>query len=95
MKLTRDTIQQIAHLARLELAPAELDGVVAKLDSIVAFVDQLQAADTRDVAPMAHPLDMAQRLRPDAVTESDQRDLYQQNAPAVTDGLYTVPRVVE
>lgn len=95
MKLSRETIQQIAHLARLELAPGEMDGMVDKLDRIVAFVDQLQAAETRDVVPMAHPLDMAQRLRPDAVTETDHRDLYQQNAPAVTDGLYTVPRVVE
>lgn len=95
MKLSRETIQQIAHLARLELAPGEMDGMVDKLDRIVAFVDQLQAAETRDVVPMAHPLDTAQRLRPDAVTETDHRDLYQQNAPAVTDGLYTVPRVVE
>jgi len=95
MKLTRKDVEQIAHLARLEISAAEIDGVVDKLGRIVEFVDQLQAADTGAVEPMAHPLDMAQRLRPDQVTESDHRDLYQQNSPAVADGLYTVPRVLE
>ena len=95
MKLTRQNVEHIAHLARLEIGPDELDGVVEKLGRIVAFVDQLQAADTAAVAPMAHPLDMSQRLRADEVTEQDQRDLYQQNSAAVADGLYTVPRVLE
>lgn len=95
MKLTRQTVEHIAHLARLEIGPDELDGVVEKLGRIVAFVDQLQAADTAAVAPMAHPLDVSQRLRADEVTEQDQRDLYQQNSADVADGLYTVPRVLE
>lgn len=95
MKLTRQNVEHIAHLARLEIGPEELDGVVGKLDRIVAFVDQLQAADTSAVLPMAHPMDMSQRLRPDEVTEADHRDLYQQNSEAVQDGLYTVPRVIE
>ncbi len=95
MKLTRQNVEQIAHLARLEIAPEELDGVVEKLGRIVDFVDQLQSADTSAVTPMAHPMDMSQRLRADAVTEADRRDLYQQNSVAVEDGLYTVPRVLE
>lgn len=95
MKLTRKDVEQIAHLARLEISAAEIDGVVDKLGRIVDFVDQLQAADTGGVEPMAHPLDMAQRLRPDQVTEADHRDLYQQNSAAVADGLYAVPRVIE
>ena len=86
MKLTRQNVEHIAHLARLEIGPDELDGVVEKLGRIVSFVDQLQSADT---------MDMTQRLRPDAVTETDHRDLYQQNSEAVQDGLYTVPRVLE
>ena len=73
----------------------EIDGVVEKLGRIVSFVDQLQAADTGSVAPMAHPLDMAQRLRADEVTEPDRRDDYQRNSAAVADGFYTVPRVIE
>ena len=95
MKLTRQNVAHIAHLARLEIGPDELDGVVEKLGRIVTFVDQLQLADTSAVTPMAHPMDMSQRLRPDAVTEVDRRDLYQQNSAAVEDGLYTVPRVLE
>ena len=95
MKLTRQNVAQIAHLARLEIGPEELDGVVEKLGRIVAFVDQLQLADTSAVTPMAHPMDMSQRLRADTVTEADRRDLYQQNSAAVEDGLYTGPRVIE
>jgi aspartyl-tRNA(Asn)/glutamyl-tRNA(Gln) amidotransferase subunit C len=95
VKLTRQNVEQIAHLARLEIGPDELDGVVEKLGRIVQFVDQLQLADTSAVLPMAHPMDMGQRLRADAVTEGDHRDLYQQNSEAVADGLYTVPRVLE
>jgi aspartyl-tRNA(Asn)/glutamyl-tRNA(Gln) amidotransferase subunit C len=95
MKLTRQNVEHIAHLARLEIGPGELDGVVEKVGRIVSFVDQLQSADTSTVLPMAHPMDMSQRLRPDEVTETDHRDLYQQNSEAVVDGLYTVPRVIE
>ena len=95
VKLTRQNVEQIAHLARLEIGPEELDGVVEKLGRIVQFVDQLQLADTSTVLPMAHPMDMSQRLRADVVTEADHRDLYQQNSEAVVDGLYLVPRVVE
>jgi aspartyl-tRNA(Asn)/glutamyl-tRNA(Gln) amidotransferase subunit C len=95
VKLTRQNVEHIAHLARLEIGPGEIDGVVEKLSRIVEFVDQLQAADTSAVAPMAHPLDMSQRLRADEVSETDRRDLYQQNSQAVADGLYTVPRVLE
>jgi aspartyl-tRNA(Asn)/glutamyl-tRNA(Gln) amidotransferase subunit C len=95
VKLTRQNVLHIAHLARLEIGPAEIDGVVEKLGRIVEFVDQLQAADTSAVTPMAHPMDMTQRLRADSVTEADRRDLYQKNSEAVADGLYTVPRVIE
>lgn len=95
MSLTEKEVRHIAHLARIALADAELPGVAAKLTRIVGFVDQFQAADTAGVAPMAHPLDEAQRLRADTVTETDQRDLLQQNAAAVDQGLYLVPRVIE
>ncbi len=100
MELTRQNVEDIARLARLEIGPGEIDGVVQKLGRIVGFVDQLKAADTGAansgaVAPMAHPMDMQQRLRADTVTEADHRDLYQKNSAAVQDGLYTVPRVIE
>jgi aspartyl-tRNA(Asn)/glutamyl-tRNA(Gln) amidotransferase subunit C len=95
MSLDKDQVRHIAMLARLEVAADESADMVDKLSRIVDFVDQLSQADTEGVVPMAHPLDVAQRLRADIVTESDHRDDYQQNAPAVADGLYLVPKVIE
>jgi len=95
VSLTREQVEHIASLARLELVEGEFDDVVAKLSSIVEFVDQLQAAPTDDVLPMAHPLNMIQRLRADEVTEPNGRDTYQANAPAVEDGYYLVPKVID
>ena len=95
MSLSKDQVQHIATLARLKLADDEFDDVVAKLSRIVDFVDQLQAAPTDDVLPMAHPLDMAQRLRVDKVTETNERDAIQKNAPKTDAGYYLVPKVIE
>ena len=95
MSLTRDQVQHIATLARLQLADAELNDVVDKLSRIVDFVDQLQAAPTDDVLPMAHPLNMSQRLRADEITEPDVRDEIQKNAASVEGGYYLVPKVLE
>ena len=95
VSLTKEQVQHIALLARLRLDEKDIDDMVEKLSSIVDFVDQLQAAPTDDVVPMAHPMDMTQRLRADAVTEGNERDKIQQNAPSVQDGLYLVPKVLE
>ncbi|WP_029889931.1 Asp-tRNA(Asn)/Glu-tRNA(Gln) amidotransferase subunit GatC [Polycyclovorans algicola] len=95
MTLTPDQIQQVAHLARLDLAPDRVQTYSQQLSRIFDMVGQLSAARTEGVLPMAHPLDMHQRLRPDVVTEPDRRDTYQAHAPAVQDGLYRVPRVIE
>ena len=95
MSLDKTQVQHIALLARLKLTDDEYAESVDKLSKIVDFVDQLSQADTTDVVPMAHPLDAAQRLRPDVVTETDDRDRYQENAAAVLDGLYLVPKVLE
>jgi aspartyl-tRNA(Asn)/glutamyl-tRNA(Gln) amidotransferase subunit C len=95
VSLSKEQVEHIASLARLQLEEGEFDDVVGKLSRIVDFVDQLQAAPTDDVLPMAHPLNMAQRLRADEVTEPNARDEYQANAPAVEDGFYLVPRVIE
>ncbi|MDX1480405.1 MAG: Asp-tRNA(Asn)/Glu-tRNA(Gln) amidotransferase subunit GatC [Woeseiaceae bacterium] len=95
MSLNKDQVERIATLARLTLASEELDEVTDKLSRIVDFVDQLQAVPTEDVVPMAHPLNQSQRLRADIVTETDERERIQQNAAAVEDGYYLVPRVIE
>jgi aspartyl-tRNA(Asn)/glutamyl-tRNA(Gln) amidotransferase subunit C len=95
MSLTKREVENVANLARLEITEGEIGRVVENLSSIIDFVDQLQAADTDDVMPMAHPLDMGQRLRADVVSESDQRKRYQVNAAEVEAGLYLVPKVIE
>ncbi|MEJ2514088.1 MAG: Asp-tRNA(Asn)/Glu-tRNA(Gln) amidotransferase subunit GatC [Gammaproteobacteria bacterium] len=95
MKLSRADVESIAHLARLQITPDEEPVYVDNLSRIIDFVDQLEQADTEGVEPMAHPLNMTQPLRPDEVIESDQRDLFQENAPATQDGLYLVPKVIE
>ena len=96
MSLTRETIESIAHLARLALDEREIPVWQTSLSSIIDFVSELERADTADVVPMAHPLPgLSQRLRPDEVTERDQREKYQANAPQVQAGLYLVPKVIE
>lgn len=95
VSLTKEQVQHIATLARLQLEEGEFDDVVAKLSRIVDFVDQLQAAPTDEVLPMAHPLNMSQRLRADEVAETNQREFIQENAPSTEDGYYLVPKVIE
>ncbi|MGH8199182.1 MAG: Asp-tRNA(Asn)/Glu-tRNA(Gln) amidotransferase subunit GatC [Steroidobacteraceae bacterium] len=96
MSLTRAQIESIAHLARLELEPAEVPVYQESLSRIIDLVGELDRADTAGVAPMAHPLPgLTQRLRPDDVTEQDRHELYQANAPQVAAGLYLVPKVIE
>ena len=95
MSLTADQIRQVAHLARLELKPEQVEKYARELSNILDMVGQLAQADTTKVEPMAHPLDMAQRLRPDAVTETDRREAFQAHAPKVEHGLYIVPKVIE
>jgi aspartyl-tRNA(Asn)/glutamyl-tRNA(Gln) amidotransferase subunit C len=96
MSLTRQDVEKIAHLARLSITEQEMPVYVTSLSNIVNFVDELSRVQTGEVLPMAHPLDgQHQRLRADQVSESDNREKYQQNAPAVAAGLYVVPRVIE
>jgi aspartyl-tRNA(Asn)/glutamyl-tRNA(Gln) amidotransferase subunit C len=95
MKLSRHEVESIAHLARLQITEDQVPVYVENLSRIIDFVNQLERADTEGVEPMAHPLNMTQPLRVDEVTESDQRDAYQENAQATEAGLYLVPRVIE
>ncbi|KAA6187391.1 Asp-tRNA(Asn)/Glu-tRNA(Gln) amidotransferase subunit GatC [Thiohalocapsa marina] len=95
MALDKTDVAKIAHLARLAVDDDALDHYASELSSILDLVAQMNAADTSGVEPMAHPLHMAQRLRPDRVTESNQREHFQQIAPATEGGLYLVPKVIE
>jgi aspartyl-tRNA(Asn)/glutamyl-tRNA(Gln) amidotransferase subunit C len=96
MDLTRDTVANIALLARLAITADEMPTYVGSLSKILNFVAQLEAVETSAVEPMAHPLaDQVQRLRPDVVTEADERMKYQQCASRVDAGLYLVPKVID
>ncbi len=95
MTLTQEEVTKIAYLARVQIDPNEAWRYVRDLSGILEFVAQMNAVDTDAVAPMAHPLDLPQRLREDKVTEENQRDLFQAIAPKVEAGLYLVPKVIE
>jgi len=95
MNLDRSDIEKIAHLARLAIAEDDIPRYARELSNIFTMVAEMSAVDTAAVAPMAHPLAAGQRLRPDLVTETDQRELFQSIAPQVDAGLYLVPKVIE
>ncbi len=95
MSLTSEQVNKIAHLARLGIDAGDVDAYARDLSGILDLVAQLDAQQTDQVQPMAHPLDQVQRLRPDVVTEENQRELFQALAPQVEEGLYLVPKVIE
>ncbi len=95
MSLTPQDIERIAHLARIRVTPADVADVQSKLDGIFRLIDEMQAVNTQGIEPMSHGLDMVLRLRDDAVTEVDQREKYQNNAPQAADGYFLVPKVLE
>ncbi|NEV62551.1 Asp-tRNA(Asn)/Glu-tRNA(Gln) amidotransferase subunit GatC [Thiorhodococcus minor] len=95
MSLDSSDVEKIAHLARLAIAPEQTERYAADLSNILDLVAQMDAVDTTDVEPMAHPLHMAQRLRADAPSEPNQRERFQANAPLAEAGLYLVPKVIE
>ncbi len=95
MSMSPNEVFRIAHLARLALSEEEAGRLTRDLSRILDLVAQMNAVDTRGVEPMAHPLDMAQRLREDRVTEADQRDHFQRVAPQIEAGLYLVPKVID
>ena len=99
MSLTPEDVSRIAHLARLELGAAESAALLGQLNGFFRIVEQMSAVDTRGVEPLYTPLsalhEVALRLREDRVTETDERSANQASAPAVEDGLFLVPRVIE
>ena len=95
MPLGTTEVVKIAELARLAIHEEDIPSYARDLSAILAMVEEMQNADTSGVEPMFHPLDMVQRLRPDVVSEADQRDTFQHIAPQVEAGLYLVPKVLE
>ncbi|MBK9327686.1 MAG: Asp-tRNA(Asn)/Glu-tRNA(Gln) amidotransferase subunit GatC [Hydrogenophilales bacterium] len=95
MSLSIDDVKRIAKLARIRVSEDEAAGYQTRLNGIFGLIESMQAVDTAGVEPMSHAQDLAQRLRPDAVTEPNRREAFQAIAPQVEDGLYLVPKVIE
>ena len=95
MSLSTSEVEKIAHLARLAINPTDVPDYARNLSNIIGLVEQMQAVDSEGIEPMAHPLDASARMRADEVTEGNQRDYFQANAPQVAAGLYLVPKVIE
>ncbi len=95
MSLQKEDVEKIAHLARLAIDEADIPDYARNLSNILDLVERMSAIDTEAVTPMAHPLDMPQRLRDDVVSEKNQRERFQKIAPQVENGLYLVPQVIE
>jgi aspartyl-tRNA(Asn)/glutamyl-tRNA(Gln) amidotransferase subunit C len=95
MSLTLEQVKRIAHLARIEISDDEALTTQGHLNGIFQLIEQMQAVDTSGVEPMAHAQDVSQRLRDDAVSETDRRAAYQAVAPEIEGGLYLVPKVIE
>ncbi|MFM2409145.1 MAG: hypothetical protein RL358_1887 [Pseudomonadota bacterium] len=95
MSLTTSDVQKIARLARLSMNPSEIEAARTQLSGIFELIAEMQAVDTSGIAPMSHAQDLSQQLRPDVVTESNQREAFQAIAPQVEAGLYLVPQVLE
>ena len=95
MSLNKTDVEKNAHLARLAIDENDIPDYARDLNNIFSLVEKMNSANTTNITPMAHPLDAVQRLRPDVVNETDQRDLFQSIAPKVDAGVYLVPQVIE
>lgn len=95
MTISAEEVLKIAALARLQIQAEEAEHYAIDLSKIVSLAKQMDAVDTRGVTPLAHPLEVTQRMREDKVTETDRREEFQTLAPKVQRGLYMVPKVIE
>jgi aspartyl-tRNA(Asn)/glutamyl-tRNA(Gln) amidotransferase subunit C len=95
MSIQSEDVLKIAHLARLGIQQEQVESYASDLSNIMQLVEQMNQVDTSNIEPMAHPLDQSQRLRSDVVSETNQREALQKNAPDIEDGLFLVPRVID
>jgi aspartyl-tRNA(Asn)/glutamyl-tRNA(Gln) amidotransferase subunit C len=95
MSLTHHDIQKIAHLARLHVEEADIEAYAKKLSSTLWMINKLSKAETSDITPVAHSLELTQRLRDDQIKSTNEREKFQAIAPATEAGLYLVPQVIE
>lgn len=94
MEVDETVVHNIAQLAQLKIDKGDVQAQMDSMSNILNLVEQMQEVDTTDIEPMANPLDAVQRLRPDKVSEPNQRDKFQEIAPLIQAGLYLVPKVI-
>ena len=95
MSIKKSEIAYISSLSKLKMEDVEMDNYTRQISDILKMIQQLEKDDTDDIEPMAHPLNMKQRLRADVITEENHRDLYQNNAVEFEEGFYKVPKVID
>tara|TARA_B100001250_G_C19322922_1_gene581257 strand:+ start:286 stop:573 length:288 start_codon:yes stop_codon:yes gene_type:complete len=95
MSIDKSEVQKIALLARLAIGDEDITSISKELTDIVELIKTMNSADTTDIEPLAHPLDLFSRLRKDEVTETNQRENFQANSAETKDGYYLVPKVIE
>lgn len=95
MSLTNDDVRRIAKLARIAVTDDEVAATQQQLNRIFGLIEEMRAVDTAGIEPMAHAQDVFLRLREDVATAPDRRAEWQAVAPAVENGLYLVPKVIE
>ena len=95
MTIKKSEIAYISSLSKLKMEDVEMDNYTRQISDILKMIQQLEKVDTDDIEPMAHPLNMKQRLRADVITEENHRDLYQNNAVEFEEGFYKVPKVID
>ena len=95
MPITRDQVEYVAHLSRLELSEDEKDRIALQLDAILDYVDKLNELDTEDVEPLVHAAERHNVFREDSVGESLPPQEALKNAPDQSEGCFKVPRILE
>ena len=95
MSIDKSDIKHLCNLSKLNLDEDEQSLFLKQMQSILGMIEELQEVDTGDIEPMAHPLQMSQRLRVDEITEFNERDKYQKNTEFAEDGFYKVPKVID
>ena len=95
MSIKKSEIAYISSLSKLKMEDAEMENYTHQISDILKMIQQLEKVDTDDIEPMAHPLNMKQRLRVDVITEENHRELYQKNAVEFEEGFYKVPKVID
>ena len=93
--MNKNTVSKIANLAKIEIDDSKIEGLAENLEKILDLVGEMNSVDTDNINPMSHPLNLKQVMRPDEVTEQDQRENFQKNSPSIENGYYKVQKVID